>query len=242
MCVRAGPRPRLSALRPAGPDPSRAAVDLSPRVGIAVGFLLGSYFFLELVPDGRAHRRPGVLAGQPGGHRVDHRRPGGLRDQPSRRLRQPAGDLRRLEGRDLPPRRDRRRASWPASPRCGPRVCRSGRSWTWPCPAWRWASSSGAIGDLVIADHLGKPTDFFLGYVCPERGDRVPCLAPHRAGRPPAGPLRPLLGHPAAGRPAAAAATRPATTGSSTLVFGAWYGRAASSRTSSGSTRPTAPA
>lgn len=25
----------------------------------------------------------------------------------------------------------------------------------------------GRIGDLVIADHLGKPTDFFLGYVCP---------------------------------------------------------------------------
>jgi len=26
----------------------------------------------------------------------------------------------------------------------------------------------GRIGDLVIADHLGKPTNFFLGYVCPE--------------------------------------------------------------------------
>ncbi|MGH9022111.1 MAG: prolipoprotein diacylglyceryl transferase [Acidimicrobiia bacterium] len=25
----------------------------------------------------------------------------------------------------------------------------------------------GRIGDLVIADHLGKPTKFFLGYVCP---------------------------------------------------------------------------
>lgn len=25
----------------------------------------------------------------------------------------------------------------------------------------------GRIGDLVIADHLGKPTDFLLGYVCP---------------------------------------------------------------------------
>jgi phosphatidylglycerol:prolipoprotein diacylglycerol transferase len=25
----------------------------------------------------------------------------------------------------------------------------------------------GRIGDLVIADHLGKPTNFFLGYVCP---------------------------------------------------------------------------
>jgi phosphatidylglycerol:prolipoprotein diacylglycerol transferase len=25
----------------------------------------------------------------------------------------------------------------------------------------------GRIGDLVVADHLGKPTDFFLGYTCP---------------------------------------------------------------------------
>jgi phosphatidylglycerol:prolipoprotein diacylglycerol transferase len=36
----------------------------------------------------------------------------------------------------------------------------------------------GRIGDLVIADHLGKPTDFALGYVCPatETGSR--CIAP----------------------------------------------------------------
>jgi phosphatidylglycerol:prolipoprotein diacylglycerol transferase len=26
----------------------------------------------------------------------------------------------------------------------------------------------GRIGDLVIADHLGKPTHFFLGYICPK--------------------------------------------------------------------------
>lgn len=25
----------------------------------------------------------------------------------------------------------------------------------------------GRVGDLVVADHLGKPTDFFLGYRCP---------------------------------------------------------------------------
>jgi len=25
----------------------------------------------------------------------------------------------------------------------------------------------GRIGDLIVADHLGKPTDFFLGYKCP---------------------------------------------------------------------------
>ena len=36
----------------------------------------------------------------------------------------------------------------------------------------------GRIGDLVIADHLGKPTDFFLGYVCPSEVTGSPCLAP----------------------------------------------------------------
>jgi phosphatidylglycerol:prolipoprotein diacylglycerol transferase len=36
----------------------------------------------------------------------------------------------------------------------------------------------GRIGDLVIADHLGKPTDFFLGYVCPSHVTGSPCLAP----------------------------------------------------------------
>lgn len=37
--------------------------------------------------------------------------------------------------------------------------------------------SVGRIGDLVIADHLGKPTDFFLGYACPEAKTASPCLA-----------------------------------------------------------------
>ena len=40
----------------------------------------------------------------------------------------------------------------------------------------------GRIGDLVVADHLGKPTDFFLGYKCPTPsivGEDVasPCVA-----------------------------------------------------------------
>jgi phosphatidylglycerol:prolipoprotein diacylglycerol transferase len=36
----------------------------------------------------------------------------------------------------------------------------------------------GRIGDLVIADHLGKPTEFFLGYVCPTVETGSDCLAP----------------------------------------------------------------
>ena len=36
----------------------------------------------------------------------------------------------------------------------------------------------GRVGDLIIADHLGKPTDFFLGYVCPTVQTGSPCNAP----------------------------------------------------------------
>lgn len=37
----------------------------------------------------------------------------------------------------------------------------------------------GRIGDLVVADHLGKTTDFFLGYKCPPSGvdTASPCIA-----------------------------------------------------------------
>ncbi len=36
----------------------------------------------------------------------------------------------------------------------------------------------GRIGDLVVGDHLGKETDFFLGYRCPPEGVETasPCL------------------------------------------------------------------
>ena len=36
----------------------------------------------------------------------------------------------------------------------------------------------GRIGDLIIADHLGKPTHFFLGYECPSVETGSPCRAP----------------------------------------------------------------
>jgi phosphatidylglycerol:prolipoprotein diacylglycerol transferase len=36
----------------------------------------------------------------------------------------------------------------------------------------------GRIGDLVVADHLGKPTDFALGYVCPDADTASRCAAP----------------------------------------------------------------
>ena len=36
----------------------------------------------------------------------------------------------------------------------------------------------GRVGDLIVADHLGKPTDFFLGYTCPPPNvdTASPCL------------------------------------------------------------------
>ena len=54
--------------------------------------------------------------------------------------------------------------------------------------AWRLMDSAapgmalgiivGRIGDLIVADHLGKPTSFFLGYRCPPRDVETasPCL------------------------------------------------------------------
>ena len=45
----------------------------------------------------------------------------------------------------------------------------------------------GRIGDLVIADHLGKTTDFFLGYTCPPLGVETgsPCAPTEFASRTP---------------------------------------------------------
>ncbi len=36
----------------------------------------------------------------------------------------------------------------------------------------------GRLGDLVVADHLGKPTDFLLGYRCTGAETASPCVAP----------------------------------------------------------------
>lgn len=36
----------------------------------------------------------------------------------------------------------------------------------------------GRVGDLVVADHLGKPTRFALGFVCPNADTASPCIAP----------------------------------------------------------------
>ena len=81
----------------------------------------------------------------------------------------------------------------------------------------------GRIGDLVVADHLGKPTTFFLGYRCPPRG--VETASPCDAG---------TVVHQTALYDLMLTAVllavllwlrrRPRYDGFLILVFGAWYG------------------
>jgi phosphatidylglycerol:prolipoprotein diacylglycerol transferase len=40
----------------------------------------------------------------------------------------------------------------------------------------------GRIGDVVVGDHLGKATDFALGFRCTEADTASPCIAPTGAG------------------------------------------------------------
>lgn len=44
-------------------------------------------------------------------------------------------------------------------------------------PAIAVGIAVGRIGDLVIADHLGKPTKLFFGYACPAVDTGTPCVA-----------------------------------------------------------------
>lgn len=40
----------------------------------------------------------------------------------------------------------------------------------------------GRVGDIVVGDHLGKPTDFALGFRCTGADSASPCVAPHGDG------------------------------------------------------------
>ena len=81
----------------------------------------------------------------------------------------------------------------------------------------------GRIGDLVIADHLGKPTDFFLGYVCPSEPTGSPCLAPiGQAVHQPA--LYDLISASLLLVVLLRLRRTPRYDGFLTLFFGAWYG------------------
>lgn len=72
-----------------------------------------------------------------------------------------------------------------------PRIRKSGLSF-WKvldsaAPGMALGVVVGRIGDLVIADHLGKTTDFFLGYKCPPLGVETgsPCAPTELASRTP---------------------------------------------------------
>ena len=83
----------------------------------------------------------------------------------------------------------------------------------------------GRIGDLVVADHLGKPTDFALGYRCTGADSASPCVAPiGEAVHQPA--LYDLLSVLVLLGLLLWLRRRSLATGSLFLVFVAWYGSA----------------
>lgn len=47
----------------------------------------------------------------------------------------------------------------------------------WVAPGLALGIAIGRVGDLIVADHLGKPTRFALGYVCPDAHTASPCAA-----------------------------------------------------------------
>lgn len=62
-----------------------------------------------------------------------------------------------------------------------PYVRRRGHA-LWPlldaaAPGMALGIAIGRIGDLVVGDHLGKPTDFVLGYACTGADTASPCVA-----------------------------------------------------------------
>ena len=81
----------------------------------------------------------------------------------------------------------------------------------------------GRIGDLVIADHLGKRTSFFLGYVCPEAETGSPCMAPvgHAVHQP---ALYDLISVILLFVVLLLVRRRPSYDGFLTLFFATWYG------------------
>lgn len=90
-------------------------------------------------------------------------------------------------------------------------------------PGVTFGIALGRFGDLVIADHLGKPTDFFLGYVCPNVETGSPCAAAvGQAVHQPA--LYDIFSASLLFGLLMILRRRDRYDGFLTLVFGAWYG------------------
>ena len=153
-------------------------LSISPHgVGIAVGFLLGSYFFLKWcreagLTDDQVYSlinraAIGSIIGARVAYVINH--PGDF-NNPLEVFAVWKGGISLLGGisgaviAGIPKMRSEGLSGWKIL------------DLAVPCVAM--GIFVGRIGDLVIADHLGKPTDFFLGYVCPSHETGSPCLAP----------------------------------------------------------------
>jgi phosphatidylglycerol---prolipoprotein diacylglyceryl transferase len=153
-------------------------LSISPHgVGIAVGFLLGSYFFLKWcrnagLSDDQVYSLVnraaiGSIIGARLAYAINH--PGDF-DNPLEVFAVWKGGISLLGGiggailAGVPKMRSEGLSFWKVMDLAVPGVA--------------MGIVVGRIGDLVIADHLGKPTDFFLGYVCPAEVTGSPCLAP----------------------------------------------------------------
>lgn len=153
-------------------------LSVSPHgVGIAVGFLLGSYFFLKWcrnagLSDEQVYSLVnraaiGSIIGARLAYAINHM---GDFDNPLEVFAVWKGGISLLGGiagailAGVPKMRSEGLSFWKVMDLAVPGVA--------------MGIVVGRIGDLVIADHLGKPTDFFLGYVCPAERPGSPCLAP----------------------------------------------------------------
>ena len=159
---------------------------LSPHgMGIAIGFLLGARVMLPASGEEGHHRRRcgallvraaiGAIIGARLAYVLNH--PGDYTDNPLEIIHD-------LERRHLAARGfrggDPRRRAGDAKAQASP----SGTRWTPLLRAWRVGVIIGRIGDLVVADHLGKPTELRPRIQVPALGRRHRC-AVHRRARAP---------------------------------------------------------
>ncbi len=155
-------------------------LSLSPHgMGIAIGFLLGARVMLPAaakkgitaddVSALLVRAAVGAIIGARFAYVLNH--PSDYLDAPLDVLRIWEGGISLLGGfagaivGALPEMRRRRLSFWQAMDAAAPGMA--------------VGVIIGRIGDLVVADHLGKATDFFLGYKCPPIGvdTAVPCIA-----------------------------------------------------------------
>lgn len=158
---------------------------ISPHgVGIALGYLLGAQFFMLAAAERRGIDREqvysmltrgavGAIVGARLAFVINH--PGEYTDDPIQIFKVWEGGISLLGG------------IAGAVGAAATKMRRDGISF-WRVmdavvPGLAFGIVVGRLGDLAIADHLGKPTDFFLGYRCPDTALRVgenigsPCAA-----------------------------------------------------------------